>query len=336
MWGFGNSYPYYVNFNITNQCNSKCLSCGIWKFHLQRSREELSHVQVQNILMKLPEPLWLTLGGGEVYLREDLIEIAKSAWNCYPHLYGLGISTNGLLTDRIVNVTKDMLKQKQNLRVSVSIDGYDKLNDEIRGVSGSYTKSMNTYYQLKQLEEDHECFSTGVSYTISHYNVGKLQSFVEETGIVPDISLAHRGEPAFNNNMEMDYLVDDSQIRSVMDDLDYLLKQYKVTDPRSILKRIFIKKLKNYLKDPKKMVLPCSALSASVFIDPFGVVFPCTVWSQPLGSLLDYSFKELWKSDQAKYARELIKKEKCKICWSGCESTHTILQAMPWVLRQAI
>jgi len=284
--------------------------------------------------MKLPEPLWLTLGGGEVYLREDLIEIAESAWNCYPHLYGLGISTNGLLTDRIVNVTKDMLKRKRNLRVSVSIDGYDKLNDEIRGVSGSYTKSLNAYYQLKQLEKDHKYFSTGVNYTISSFNAGKLQSFIEETGIVPDISLTHKGDPAFNNSVEVDYLVDNSQNELVLDDLNYLLSQYEITDPRTVIKRIFIKKMKQHLKNPSKMVLPCSALCASIFIDPFGIAFPCTIWSQPLGSLLDYNFEELWKSDQAKYARELIKKEKCSLpCFSGCESTHTILQAMPWVLR---
>jgi radical SAM protein with 4Fe4S-binding SPASM domain len=83
---------------------------------------------------------WLGISGGEPLLRKDLFDIIA-----YARKTGLNASiiTNGHLLDdeAFGNIVKN------EVRVSVSIDGAEKMNDEIRG-KGSYTKAVSAVRRL--------------------------------------------------------------------------------------------------------------------------------------------------------------------------------------------
>ena len=151
-------------------------------------------------------------------------------------------------------------------------------------------------------------------------NAGTLSSFDGEAINDLYLSIAQNGV-AFNNlgyefNMDKD---------AVLSDFDFLLENADFKGVYKKIKRVFTKKCKSFIEDPR-MILPCSALIASYLLDPYGNIYPCTIWNRKIGNIHESSFNYVWTSEQAKETRKMIKQELCPICWSGCESSHCILQ----------
>jgi radical SAM protein with 4Fe4S-binding SPASM domain len=52
-----------------------------------------------------------------------------------------------------------------------------------------------------------------------------------------------------------------------------------------------------------------------IHVDPYGDVLPCSSWPEPMGSLLDEPFKELWFSKRAAYFKEKrFAPARCQAC----------------------
>lgn len=98
---------------------------------------------------------------------------------------------------------------------------------------------------------------------------------------------------------------------------------------RQLFKRMFLISAIDFLKKPNKMVIPCAALFCSCFIDPFGFVYPCSIYGKKLGNVRKTSFHRIWYSHTANKLRESIKEEKCPICWSPCEAEPSFLLSLP-------
>ena len=56
--------------------------------------------------------------------------------------------------------------------------------------------------------------------------------------------------------------------------------------PRQLLENAYLKNLDEFLTTGRTP-MPCHALRASCFIDPWGVVYPCITYSRPMGRLRD-------------------------------------------------
>lgn len=329
-WNLWEANPYYITFNITYKCNSRCETCGIWKIYSENpnlEQKELSLLEIDHLFQELPPPLWLTLSGGEPILREDLIDICQSIHKHYPNLYGLGILTNGLLPKKFMQFIEDVLDIGFNtVKASISIDGTETMHDKLRGVKGSYKKGLETYRMLKDKTKERSDFSVVISRTVSPMNAGTLSSFDGEAINDLYLSIAQNGI-AFHNlgyKFKMDK-------EAYLSDINYLLENADFNGVYKKIKRVFTKKCKSFIEDPK-MILPCSALVASFLLDPYGDMYPCTIWNRTIGNLKESSFKTIWTSNMAKETRQLIKQELCPICWSGCEATHCILQNFHRVL----
>ena len=88
--------PTYFAFNITERCQSHCITCNGWQTPYEKIQNELSADDWKFILFKLKE--WLgsfdfIFSGGEPFIREDIFEIAD-----YAKKIGLTpkVITNGL------------------------------------------------------------------------------------------------------------------------------------------------------------------------------------------------------------------------------------------------
>ena len=72
--------PFNYTFSITYRCNSKCKTCNIWK--IQRKvpfNLELKTSEWFKIIQSLGRsPFWITISGGEPFLRKGLIEIIEA------------------------------------------------------------------------------------------------------------------------------------------------------------------------------------------------------------------------------------------------------------------
>lgn len=75
------------------------------------------------------------------------------------------------------------------------------------------------------------------------------------------------------------------------------------------------------------MILPCYAMFASMWIDPYGGVAPCvTMTEDVLGNVKDHDLDILpvWHSQQAQDSRDKIGKDNCAICWTDCQAMESI------------
>ena len=91
-----------------------------------------------------------------------------------PNLKSISIISNGTLKEQISKKLETIYLNCKNkgvkLNVTFSIDGYGDKHDEIRGVEGSFTKTIETIKSI-QNEMHKYCDNLGVICTISKYNI---------------------------------------------------------------------------------------------------------------------------------------------------------------------
>jgi Fe-coproporphyrin III synthase len=127
-----------VVWNITQQCNLKCVHCYAHAKNIPVNNE-LSTAEGINLiddLSRFGAPV-LLFSGGEPLMRKDLPELAG-----YAVAKGMRavISTNGTLITPAVAKT---LKEIGLSYVGISLDGMEDINDRFRGVKGAFNSALD-------------------------------------------------------------------------------------------------------------------------------------------------------------------------------------------------
>jgi radical SAM protein with 4Fe4S-binding SPASM domain len=96
--------------------------------------------------------------------------------------------------------------------------------------------------------------------------------------------------------------------------------------PEQLLERTYLERLDEYL-ETSRTPMPCHALRASCFIDPWGVVYPCITYSNPIGKLRDTGMRiePIWNAHQTRQVQGEIWQGQCPQCWTACEAYQSIL-----------
>jgi len=320
--------PYEVNFAITYRCNSRCRICNIWK---KKPVNELSLKEIKKIAEKLGFIHWMRLTGGEPFLRSDYVDIVKS-FNKNLDIYLLSTPTNGLLTEIIFEKVKSVLRFFDGRYViTVSMDGPEKIHDRIRRMNGCWKTAIKTYGKLKTLERKNKNFKVFFGYTISPYNLGMFEKTVNEIKkIIPEMNAGDIHVNLFQTS-EVYYSISTAlkglYLKKMSQELDNVLKMKgKKLNPLDMVERKYLELGKKYLKS-RKTPLTCNIFNLSCFIDPYGNVYPCTVFNRKLGNLreFDYDLKKILTSEKTKEVKEEIIQNKCPQCWTPCEAHQMIL-----------
>jgi MoaA/NifB/PqqE/SkfB family radical SAM enzyme len=177
-FGWPKILPSFLTFSVNNYCNQLCKTCNIWKNNpVEEKKKELKLDEIERIFSQFPKIFWLTITGGEPFLRRDLVEIVKIAYE-KSKVNVLTITTNGSLPDIIEKDVKEILRNCKNLRliVNVSVDGDRELHDKIRGVEGSFDKAVETIEKLKKIKSGR--LIVGINSVISIFNVDKLYNLL--------------------------------------------------------------------------------------------------------------------------------------------------------------
>jgi len=326
--GFFN--PFELNFAVTYKCNSKCIFCNIWK---EKRRDELTLEEIEKFSKKINFIHWIRLTGGEPFLRKDYVDIIKIFDENLSDLYLISTPTNGLLPDLILEKVKDVLKFfKKKYVLTVSLDGPEEIHDKIRGLKGSWNKALETYKKLKKLEKKHKNFKVFFGYTISPANIGFFEKTMKEvkksvrniTAKDFHVNLFQVSEVYYKNK---DAKIEESFFKNAQDELDTILKfRGRSKNYIEIIENRYLKMGKEYLRT-RKIPINCNVFNLSCFVDPFGDVYPCTIFNQKLGSLRknDYDLKEILTSEKTKNIMKKIADNKCPQCWTPCEAHQIIL-----------
>ncbi len=319
--------PFKLTLALTYQCNSRCEMCRIWERTEQA--DDLTPEEIGLFFEKNSQFLWIDITGGEIFLRSDLLDIAARIAEKCPGLQVLHFPTNGLLTDEIVSAAREMRRMGfPHLVVTVSLDGTRGLNDKLRGIEGSWERSLETFSRLREIEG----IETYIGMTLSHGNKGDIFPAIrqaqEELALGDDdlfhLNLAHFSGHYFHNlDLRETY---GPEALSVVD--QFLASRDRDRSFGARMEGIYLDFLKQYMETGQRP-LPCRALESSCFVDPSGRAFPCIIYGEPLGSLRDVSFdlKVLWDTDRRRELRQQIQRGDCPHCWTPCEAYISILES---------
>ncbi|GAI16765.1 unnamed protein product [marine sediment metagenome] len=102
--------------------------CFNWKsIDNAKNKKELTLDEIKKISMKFPNLIYLTISGGEPFLRDDLSEIVGSFIENNNTQF-VSIPTNGFFTERVISVSERLFKRYPwvSFRIGLSIDGIGK------------------------------------------------------------------------------------------------------------------------------------------------------------------------------------------------------------------
>jgi radical SAM protein with 4Fe4S-binding SPASM domain len=318
--------PLKLNLCLTYWCQYKCKTCNIWQ---RKPTDELTTAEIVALVRENPHVNWVDLTGGEIFLRRDIDDIFEAILTGWSRLALLHFPTNGFQTDRIVSSTERIARlRRARLIVTVSVDGDEALNDEIRGIKGGFRRQMETVRALRRISG----VEVALGMTLSSHNVGAFErTFAacarECPGLtVGDVHLnvAQRSSHYYGNS-EIDAMVpDNATARAEMH--KYRQLRGPARSPRQLLENAYLKHLDRFLQTGQTP-MPCHALRASCFIDPWGVVYPCITYSRPMGRLRDTGMRldPIWTSAEVAQVQGEIWSGQCPQCWTACEAYQSIL-----------
>jgi MoaA/NifB/PqqE/SkfB family radical SAM enzyme len=329
IFSFYKILPLSYTFSLTSKCNSRCLTCNIWQ---KKPQAELTKREWQKIFQSLgTSPYWVTLSGGEPFLRTDIVEIVADLCRiCRPKI--INIPTNGLLTEKIVKEVAKITKAnpKTNFVINLSLDGVGGRHDKARGIKGNFEKTLKTLTRLKK--NKYPNLTIGIHTVISKNNVKELPAiadYVLDT-LKPDSYITEIAE----NRIELDNL--SNKIQPPLEDyktaMAYLKTRMK-KERLAILPRIqrafrlvYYDLVIKILKE-QKQVIPCYAGMASAQIAANGDIWPCCVRADIIGNLKEnnFDFKKIWFSSSADAVRKSIQNKKCYCPLANVSYTNILL-----------
>jgi len=305
-----------ISLEITHRCICRCCMCNIWRIPNDVPDLELS---VWTDLLSSPELKdlrELDITGGEPFLREDLGDLL--GWICraqptrFPRLRTVAITTNGILTDRILRDVRKIIGPMQALGIDLvlacGMDAVGELHDQIRHTKGAWKKLNRTLTELLQLKTVYRNLVPGIKTTVVPMNVGELEgisSFAQERGLFTIISPCIITANRFGNtDLANGLTFDDAQ--------------------KQMLKR-FYQSSRFAWSGHRKTVLdflaagrvkkPCSAGFNTVFVRHTGEVFPCPIIPFDLGTIRDEKLGELLGKPEARWFRKQLGSfAECGVC----------------------
>ena len=141
--------PLKINLCVTYACQYRCKTCNIWR---RRPANELTTDELLSFVARNREAQWLDITGGEIFLRRDIGDILDAIVSSWRRLVVLHFPTNGFLTREIVRTAERLAKASSiTTIVTVSLDGDEHANDEIRGVKGGFERQIETFRALRQI-----------------------------------------------------------------------------------------------------------------------------------------------------------------------------------------
>lgn len=301
---------------LTYRCNAQCAMCGLGRGH----KEQISKIAVEKLVesaQSLSGLKVLNITGGEPFLLRNLPELCGRLAGAIPGLEQIALSTNGLLTDRIIEKTQAIYENIRfsdvGLGIEVSLDGPKKVHDAVRGVPGAFGKAIATLKGLSDLSIPF--VYKGLGCNVNALTVDTLDSTLQ---IADSLGAPITFTPVVFNDL---YFQNENRKNIIA--MSGMQKEKTLLFYESLLKagRIdsYYYRFANSLIRKNQRSVGCIFRSRGLFIDPHGNVFACS--SAPkskLGSLSDSRLDDLIHSSNTKAIRRSLH-DFCKTCGSNCQ-----------------
>jgi radical SAM protein with 4Fe4S-binding SPASM domain len=267
------SVPLSAHLDLTYRCNQRCIHC-----YLDHDDQgEMSTSEIRDLLDQMARAgvLFLTVSGGEVFLREDLFPILEHARAL---LFSVKLKTNGTLIRERHAVRLRALGIGQ---VQVSIYSHRaEVHDAVTQAPGSLECSLAGIRLLRAL---------GIRVVVA--NVLMRQNARD-----------HAGVKALASELDAEFTIDPTITPPMNRDPSILALNL----PRGELERIFRDETvvgdvgcftapPGPLDDSILGGIPCSAGHTLCYVSPYGDIYPCVQFPLSCGNLRLQPFAEIWR-----------------------------------------
>jgi MoaA/NifB/PqqE/SkfB family radical SAM enzyme len=333
--------PLHLTLFVTGVCNLRCRHCFHWKEVAAGvpgpSLEEIDALAAS--CERMGPLLWVSLGGGEPFLRADLAAIAHSF--AARGLRHLAIPTNGLVEERLEPFVREVLGRQPGLQLSISVsfDGPPQVHDSIRQVKGGHARAMLAVRRLVSLKREFRQLGVGILVCVTRENQELLAAHAEELvrELRPDnltINLA-RGTALDPGLLEVDIARYEEVVarkrallrEGVLPYFDFPLA--RLARARDELMYEHVARVARNESEPH---LPCTAGTLSAVVFENGEVHPCEVLGESIGNLNTsaWDLERLWNGAAARALREKIRRERCKCTWECAQADNVLFRARSW------
>jgi len=334
--GFPQVLPTMVAMKVTFKCNSRCTTCYIWQNYLrepEKVKEEMTFDEFLQFMKVNPHMRDVALSGGEPFCRDDIGDMWKVLDD---YGYRTGGNTNAVDIDHIMREESAILKRLsgKNIRyLTISTDGIGDAHDKIRGVKGNFDNTMKLLAWCQEREKEYPFYSVGLSYTISPENVDDFPGFIDfalSKGVDPyriNFRTVQEAVVLCRNTGKVDPFSHAERVIAAIEKVQAAHPEFK--------HRYFVEGIKQYMRNPEKLVIPCYMGYTGMFIDPYWNVYACPFIDEVVCNLKDYDFslKKAWECAEVKKTQQQIKSGDCYNCWGGCTAVKSAVSGVGNLLR---
>ena len=308
--------PQALSLEVTHDCVARCVMCNIWKIPA-----DVPNLPVPQWIELLSSELFadireLDITGGEPFIRDDFIDlfygICELKSKSLPALRSIAVTTNGLLTNRVIYAVKKILPLLQlkelDLVLVCALDAVGVLHDRIRNYPDAWSKVNKTLEGLAVIRDRHPNLIIGLKTTILSLNInelGKISEFADARGLFTIISPCIITQGRYlNPDLAADLSFSPKDVDQMID--FFSNDQFRWSFHADALIDFFKSGI---------MQKPCSCGFNYLFIRSSGEVFLCPLIHESVGNVTTNDIIELYFSKTARRMRKKIgKMSQCREC----------------------
>ncbi len=338
-FGWPRMLPLSVVVSVSYRCNSRCRTCAVWR----KPNDDMTLEEWDQVFARLGRsPVYLTLTGGEPFLRRDLDDLVISAYrHCRPAM--ITIPTNGLLSERIAERVARMCEECRDTQIGInlSLDGIGEEHDAARGVPGNWEKSLRTWARLKEVRARHPNLILSIHTVISRSNQAHFRAIYDGLrSLEPDSYITEVAE----ERVELDTVGwDITPDAGAYEAIANFLSAQPQPRPMPAIARVTQALRGQYYQIARRVlaerrqVIDCYAGWASAEVAPNGDVWSCCIRAEPAGNLRDagYDLRAIWFGPQMDCLRRSIYAKECACPMANATYTNMLLHP-PTIVRAAL
>lgn len=322
--------PKFAGVNVTHNCNSKCITCNMWR---SKSTNELSLIELEDTLNQLKDigVVSVAFEGGEPLLRNDLPQIVEKAHQL--KFEKISLTTNGLL---LTKEKAENLIQKGLTGFGISIDGIGETHDFVRGVKSAYKKSMTALEELVSLRDSkYPELDLGMGTILAKPTIEEIPQLVDianRLGVALSLQLVDNSPVLFRGiDMASLWIEEQNKVDELINELHNLKGVNSALKSCSHTRLEYARK---YFIDPKREDIPCYLGYLVVYIDAHGEVYS-GCWSLgSLGNLREKSLKKIISSQEYKSRVQAMFHKECPGC--SCNYPTNLWYDLPALISEIL
>lgn len=313
--------PLVIQLPITGKCNSRCVTCNVWKqdMHNDIDPDKLGKVLSHPYFSAVRS---VGVNGGETVLHRQFEKVIDTLF-LLPNLKDITLISNGLLTNILLEkleVAHTKCKEHGvHLALVFSVDSIGETHDIVRGVPNAFNKTSATVLEVLK-DKSRYCDSFRLGCTISRYNVYelfKVESFADEHNVDVEYHLAvpNKRIHTFNDAERYSVLFDEkAKLMAIEFFQSRMSKAKNIGDKMRYYMQIL------YLQNGGKGRLStCNFRYRDITIDENMEFYLCATASDSLGNIHDEGVENVTSKERFRKAEKQVFAN-CDTCIHYCWS----------------